>query len=210
MTLDQLAEQAADRLHMRLIPREVLVPELKHLVEAATEAQRERQANGEYYHELHCNASRREPMGNAGCSCLMYKRARAAEQQLEAQREQLEQAHAACFEWDVLHKEQRRAADEMRRLAVRLEDQLTAIERALPGWASDTSDVPVVDLVRSCVKTFEQQLMQVTEALKELRINANRLCDHNQGGTYEEDCRRSIANADAVLSRAFQAEQVKP
>ncbi len=38
------------------------------------------------------------------------------------------------------------------------------------------------------------------EALKNLRIDANRLCDRNLGGTYEDDCRRSIAGADAALS----------
>jgi hypothetical protein len=36
-------------------------------------------------------------------------------------------------------------------------------------------------------------------ALADLIQNANRLCDRNQGGTYEEDCRRSIARARAVL-----------
>jgi hypothetical protein len=46
------------------------------------------------------------------------------------------------------------------------------------------------------------------EALKELRINANRLCDRNLGGTYEEDCRRSIDKADAALAASdASAEQ---
>jgi hypothetical protein len=36
--------------------------------------------------------------------------------------------------------------------------------------------------------------------LKELVIDANRLCDRNLGGTYEEDCRRTIAKARALLS----------
>jgi len=40
-SLDQLAEQAAERLHMRLTPRDVLVHELKRLAEAATQALRE-------------------------------------------------------------------------------------------------------------------------------------------------------------------------
>jgi hypothetical protein len=42
----------------------------------------------------------------------------------------------------------------------------------------------------------------VVAALKDLRINANRLCDRQLGGTYEDDCRRSIARADAALSHA--------
>ena len=40
------------------------------------------------------------------------------------------------------------------------------------------------------------------QALAELRINANRLCDRNLGGTYEEDCRRSLAKAEAALTKA--------
>lgn len=47
---------------------------------------------------------------------------------------------------------------------------------------------------------------EAIEALRDLRINANRLCDRNLGGTYEEDCRRSIARADAVLSAALVGE----
>jgi hypothetical protein len=34
---------------------------------------------GQYYHDLHCNASRAKPMGCSGCSCYMYQRARKAE-----------------------------------------------------------------------------------------------------------------------------------
>jgi len=43
---------------------------------------------------------------------------------------------------------------------------------------------------------------ELLEALEELRINANRLCDRNLGGTYEADCRRSIAKADAAIAKA--------
>lgn len=43
------------------------------------------------------------------------------------------------------------------------------------------------------------------EALRALVNDANRLCDRNQGGTYEEDCRRSIAAARAVLARGAPA-----
>ncbi len=41
---------------------------------------------------------------------------------------------------------------------------------------------------------------KLRKALKQLRIDANRLCDRNLGGTYEEDCRRSIAVAEAALA----------
>ena len=39
----------------------------------------EKLQGGKYYHDLHCNTSREEPMGCPGCSCFMYQRARAAE-----------------------------------------------------------------------------------------------------------------------------------
>lgn len=41
--------------------------------------------------------------------------------------------------------------------------------------------------------------------LQALTIDSNRLCDRQLGGTYEEDCRQSIANARAVLARAKEA-----
>jgi len=42
---------------------------------------------------------------------------------------------------------------------------------------------------------------ELVAALKRLRIDANRLCDRMLGGSYEDDCRRSIAIADAVLTK---------
>ena len=38
------------------------------------------------------------------------------------------------------------------------------------------------------------------EALKALTIDANRLCDRNTGGSYEDDCRRSLEQARAALA----------
>jgi len=43
------------------------------------------------------------------------------------------------------------------------------------------------------------------ELLAELRINANRLCDRMQGGTYEADCRRTLKKVDNYQSRAYRA-----
>ena len=43
---------------------------------------------------------------------------------------------------------------------------------------------------------------EMYEALKELRIDANRLCDRCLGGTYEDDCRRSIDKADDAIAKA--------
>lgn len=48
---------------------------------------------------------------------------------------------------------------------------------------------------------------KTVEALRTLRIDANRLCDRQLGGTYEEDCRRAIAAADAVLSEVHRRTQ---
>jgi hypothetical protein len=54
-----------------------------------------------------------------------------------------------------------------------------------------------------CIAKVRGQRDELLSALRELRINANRLCDRNLGGTYEDDCRRSLARADAALTRVF-------
>lgn len=43
---------------------------------------------------------------------------------------------------------------------------------------------------------------ELLQALKALRVDANRLCDRNLGGTYEDDCRCSIRAADAAIAKA--------
>lgn len=48
------------------------------------------------------------------------------------------------------------------------------------------------------------------EALRELRINANRLCDRNLGGTYEDDCRRSLKKAEATLGLTPDPPRAEP
>ncbi len=40
-------------------------------------------------------------------------------------------------------------------------------------------------------------------ALQALRIDANRLCDRQLGGSYEDDCRLAIKNADAAITKAI-------
>lgn len=47
---------------------------------------------------------------------------------------------------------------------------------------------------------------ELLAALKTLRIDANRLCDRQLGGSYEDDCRRSLAVADAAIHKAKGAE----
>jgi len=37
-----------------------------------------------YYHDLHCNADRRKPMGCSCCSCFMYKKFVNANETIEA------------------------------------------------------------------------------------------------------------------------------
>lgn len=51
----------------------------------------------------------------------------------------------------------------------------------------------------AALKAAEAEIVSLREALTELRIDANRLCDRRLGGTYEDDCRRSIRKADGAL-----------
>lgn len=51
---------------------------------------------------------------------------------------------------------------------------------------------------------------RLREALQALRIDANRLRDRQLGGTYEEDCRRSIAHADQALNRSEPIDNAQP
>lgn len=50
-----------------------------------------------------------------------------------------------------------------------------------------------------------QRIGTLEKALADLIIDANRLCDRGLGGTYEDDCRLSLAKARHVLSPAFHA-----
>ena len=58
---------------------------------------------------------------------------------------------------------------------------------------------------RADLDAMTKQRDVLRAALEELRINANRLCDRDLGGTYEDDCRRSIAEADAALAATSPA-----
>lgn len=49
----------------------------------------------------------------------------------------------------------------------------------------------------------EVYMRELVGAAAELRVNANRLCDRQLGGTYEEDCRRSLARIDKALARVL-------
>lgn len=50
-----------------------------------------------YYHDVHCNASRQEPMGNYGCSCFMTQRAKRAENNVKEAKFILNQIMEECF-----------------------------------------------------------------------------------------------------------------
>jgi hypothetical protein len=63
--------------------------------------------------------------------------------------------------------------------------------------------------LQSRAEQAEAEAHALREALAQLRIDANRLCDRSLGGTYEDDCRRSIAAADAVLT-AGQPREPQP
>jgi hypothetical protein len=54
------------------------------------------------------------------------------------------------------------------------------------------------DCPREALREALRRLREADSALKALVIDARRLCDRNLGGTYEEDCRRSIARAEAA------------
>lgn len=65
------------------------------------------------------------------------------------------------------------------------------------------------ELVLAHILQLTKALGETRHALRELRISSNRLCDRQEGGTYEDDCRRSIAEADAVLLRLADAGSIE-
>jgi hypothetical protein len=73
------------------------------------------------------------------------------------------------------------------------------------GDASDPDKARLLRAERERAK--DATIARLREALDELRINANRLCDRQLGGTYEDDCRRSLAKADALLTPAKEADR---
>ncbi len=59
---------------------------------------------------------------------------------------------------------------------------------------------------KSKAEAAEQRVDRLETVVDLLCIDANRLCDRQLGGTYEEDCRRSIAKADAALAPSSDKE----
>jgi hypothetical protein len=66
--------------------------------------------------------------------------------------------------------------------------------KAMQVYASDS------DKFEAALREEREKRDKLVAAAQELRNDANRLCDRNLGGTYEEDCRRSIAAFDAALA----------
>ena len=64
---------------------------------------------------------------------------------------------------------------------------------------AEAATTPATPLEQELI-TLRAREAKLREAATALRIDANRLCDRNLGGTYEEDCRRSIAALDAALA----------
>jgi hypothetical protein len=56
--------------------------------------------NVRYYHDIHCSANPFQPMGNEGCSCSMYQRARKSEKELASAREEVAALLASNKEWE--------------------------------------------------------------------------------------------------------------
>lgn len=59
----------------------------------------------------------------------------------------------------------------------------------------------------SMYQSSQAENAALAAALQALLVDANRLCDRNLGGTYEEDCGRSIEQARTVL-QGLQGETI--
>lgn len=105
---------------------------------------------------------------------------------------------------DFVGRERDEARAEANRLRAFFED---ANKLATCGHRKGIIDYDSTDGTPHCPKCAiarkEAECAALRAALEALRIDANRLCDRNIGGTYEDDCRRSIARADAALARVF-------
>jgi hypothetical protein len=87
--------------------------------------------------------------------------------------------------------------------------EVQAVQR-LKNWAGEGPGEGYSDreFIAACLHGAEaiKEVAGLREALEDLVQNANRLCDRQLGGTYEEDCRRSIAQARAALSGERKGE----
>jgi hypothetical protein len=70
------------------------------------------------------------------------------------------------------------------------------------AWANESLRLARYIAEKAEAPGGESHVPELLAALKALRIDANRLCDRSLGGTYEDDCRRAIAGADAAIAKA--------
>jgi isoleucyl-tRNA synthetase len=79
-------------------------------------------------------------------------------------------------------------------------EQIAELQRQL-------NDLRRTDEARHIVwRKDEARIEELTKTLECLRIDANRLCDRMLGGTYEEDCRRTLALVETVQRRKWREE----
>lgn len=69
-------------------------------------------------------------------------------------------------------------------------------------WEDGNPSRSEVQEIWDHIGMLETECAALAAALQALLIDANRLCDRNLGGTYEEDCRRSIEQARTALALA--------
>lgn len=66
-----------------------------------------------------------------------------------------------------------------------------------------------VRFYRDRAERAEVRVERLEAAIGLLILDANRLCDRNLGGTYEDDCRRAIAKARAALAESADRGEEK-
>lgn len=90
-----------------------------------------------------------------------------------------------------------------REASVQAHDHAKRLREMADQWrdARWPPTVAALEAGAAALETKPREAVRVLEAAaRDLRQNANRLCDRNTGGTYEEDCRRSIQQMDAALA----------
>jgi hypothetical protein len=82
----------------------------------------------------------------------------------------------------------------------KLRARAEAAEREVEELSSENDRLTFAVVAEQDKFTAEQEKQRrLREALSELRINANRLCDRSLGGSYEDDCRLSLKRAETAL-----------
>jgi hypothetical protein len=56
-----------------------------------------------------------------------------------------------------------------------------------------------LDMAEQHIEALQVERREIEALVQALVIDANRLCDRQLGGTYGEDCRRSLARVKALM-----------